>query len=676
MVKDELAEQRKLAARLTEEFAKLKPEQPESSSARQITKIAPKPFVEQKKVSKPGENQYVLKQEKAEMKGETMVTEVHDKPAPEEKGKAKNDDAQEPRGSKAVVQDQLKTPEKKVRFVEETSTIPDGKQWLPVNTKTATKEVEEAGKSPAVEVDVKEKPLKRSNKMLRQDESRSKKAAKVQAEWRRVRVNESSTSCCSSSESSGEEDQVIKPEVLIDGARSVKENISKPNNQEIKGKGTNKKWVPKPVENVSASEPSSAEGSEIDEEKEYIYTQVCRRINQLTLELDKLRKALPACEAFLDKYKKHKHQAQSEVMSATTLVVKDDQVPVIQVECKVRKHWKPVNNVVIDGGAGVNIMAEHTRRNLGITDMKEAPFRVRMADQRVVQPLGLVENIQVKAGGAKFSVSFLVLDVGDAYSMLLGRPWLKVAEALHDWTTNTITLKSKGKKVVLSTNSKKVEETKKPELLCQKQTPKQIEKMLATMNIIPTAEIDLNIVMADLEKAQEQRELFPDSFQESVAGTRTISKIGQKAGNNDNESGDGESGTENYLKPKQLKKKQIMATSGSSGEGCKDMKKHSDDDENNDNQGMRDKASVTQVAQEPVWMVPDDQAVEEWNLGTAEDPKTIRVNKNLPDEFKTEARRVFEEFKDVFAWEHEDLKGVDPKVCQHRIPLIPDAKPV
>ena len=74
----------------------------------------------------------------------------------------------------------------------------------------------------------------------------------------------------------------------------------------------------------------------------------------------------------------------------------------------------------------------------------------------------------------------------------------------------SITLKSKCKKVVLSTNSRKVEETKKPELLCQKQTPKQIEKMLATMNIIPTAEIDLNIVMADLEKAQEQRELFSE----------------------------------------------------------------------------------------------------------------------------------------------------------------------
>ena len=37
---------------------------------------------------------------------------------------------------------------------------------------------------------------------------------------------------------------------------------------------------------------------------------------------------------------------------------------------------------------------------------------------------------------------------------------------------------------------------------------------------------------------------------------------------------------------------------------------------------------------------------------------------------------MFTKYRDIFAWEHEDLKGVDPKVCQHRIPLIPDAKPI
>ena len=279
-------------------------------------------------------------------------------------------------------------------------------------------------------------------------------------------------------------------------------------------------------------------------------------------------------------------------------------------------------------------MAEHTRRNLGITDMKEAPFRVRMADQRIVQPLGLVENIQVRAGGAKFSVSFLVLDVGDAYSMLLGQPWLKIAEAMHDWTTNTITLHIKGKKVVLSTNSKRMEDTKKPELLCQKQTPRQIEKMLAAIDIVPTAEIDLNIVMADLEKAQEQRELLPASFEDTVAGTRLINRKGRRAGKSHCEPGNKDAGQEGNLQ-----QKQTMVAPGSSNATCKEEATHCSDDDSDNDHGLLEKTQV-QTVEEPIWMVPDDQEVEEWNLGTADDPKTIRVNKNLPESFKHEARGV------------------------------------
>ena len=33
------------------------------------------------------------------------------------------------------------------------------------------------------------------------------------------------------------------------------------------------------------------------------------------------------------------------------------------------------------------------------------------------------------------------------------------------------------------------------------------------------------------------------------------------------------------------------------------------------------------------------------------------------------------EYKDVFAWSYKHLKGVDPSICQHTIPLREDAKP-
>ena len=104
----------------------------------------------------------------------------------------------------------------------------------------------------------------------------------------------------------------------------------------------------------------------------------------------------------------------------------------------------------MDGGAGVNVMLEHTRKALGITTVKPAPFKVRMANQRAIQPQGLVEDKKLRIEGARFTTSFLILDVGTLYSMLLGRPWLKMAKALHtgpqeslQWNTNPDTWKSR-----------------------------------------------------------------------------------------------------------------------------------------------------------------------------------------------------------------------------------------
>ena len=36
---------------------------------------------------------------------------------------------------------------------------------------------------------------------------------------------------------------------------------------------------------------------------------------------------------------------------------------------------------------------------------------------------------------------------------------------------------------------------------------------------------------------------------------------------------------------------------------------------------------------------------------------------------------ALKEYKDVFAWSYKDLKGVDPKICEHTIPKRDDVKP-
>ncbi|MCO5548224.1 hypothetical protein L7F22_001681 [Adiantum nelumboides] len=75
----------------------------------------------------------------------------------------------------------------------------------------------------------------------------------------------------------------------------------------------------------------------------------------------------------------------------------------------------------------------------------------------------------------------------------------------------------------------------------------------------------------------------------------------------------------------------------------------------------------------PNWLHLEDLKIEEWNLGSENNPKMIKINKLLKKKLKDKAWNLFMKFKDVFTWEHSDLKGIDP---QHTIPLKPDARPV
>ena len=67
--------------------------------------------------------------------------------------------------------------------------------------------------------------------------------------------------------------------------------------------------------------------------------------------------------------------------------------------------------------------------------------------------------------------------------------------------------------------------------------------------------------------------------------------------------------------------------------------------------------------------------LEEVNMGTLAEPRTISIAKNLPPSTKTELIGLLGEYKDVFAWSYDDMKGLDPKFYQHQINVATDAKP-
>jgi ribonuclease HI len=64
------------------------------------------------------------------------------------------------------------------------------------------------------------------------------------------------------------------------------------------------------------------------------------------------------------------------------------------------------------------------------------------------------------------------------------------------------------------------------------------------------------------------------------------------------------------------------------------------------------------------------------NIGTPEQPKVLKVGAQCSEEEKAKFMDLFHEFKDVFSWSYEDLRGFDPSIIQHVIPIKEEAKPI
>lgn len=72
---------------------------------------------------------------------------------------------------------------------------------------------------------------------------------------------------------------------------------------------------------------------------------------------------------------------------------------------------------------------------------------------------------------------------------------------------------------------------------------------------------------------------------------------------------------------------------------------------------------------------PTKIEVEDFNIGTTDYPKLIKISKNLPQKERREYLALLKKYTKVFAWKYEDLKVYDTSVIQHTILIKEDAKP-
>ena len=64
------------------------------------------------------------------------------------------------------------------------------------------------------------------------------------------------------------------------------------------------------------------------------------------------------------------------------------------------------------------------------------------------------------------------------------------------------------------------------------------------------------------------------------------------------------------------------------------------------------------------------------NLGDEANSKPIFISESLLSSKKEDLMHLIREYKDVFAWNNEDMAGLDPQITIHRLNINPNAKHV
>ena len=240
-----------------------------------------------------------------------------------------------------------------------------------------------------------------------------------------------------------------------------------------------------------------------------------------------------------------------------------------------------------------------------------------MAVTSTVRPLGLIRQLDVIIGGHTFQISVVILylDAPGAYPLILDRPKFRTANIKRNWQKNILTF-WKGKTTIRLSTQKKV----------------------ATSQQCVSLYGEVVNIMEGLDGGEEHQ-YFEDSPKIIPLFDIDILKVLTPY------LGDDEKEDEVPVDDKTLKELRLQQ------------------------EAMEREMQVSQQVRA--------LALEEFNLANNDtELKIVLIAREMQSADKARLAQLLQQYKDVFAWSFEVMKGFDPAFCQHHINMHKDAKPV
>ena len=272
-----------------------------------------------------------------------------------------------------------------------------------------------------------------------------------------------------------------------------------------------------------------------------------------------------------------------------------------------------------DSGASINLMPLSVVQRLSLGELTPTTITLQMADISMAQPKGILEDVLVKVGKFVFPVYFVVMKMEEdtQVPLLLGKPFLATGAALIDVQKGELTLRV-GDEVVQFNINRSLEHLNVKSDSC----------MVVRNSSLLNDELNSDCIIQHSINEIEMNFQYLESFDCEVL-------------------------------PSNLFNKETVSSINENSQDEESSQEQKTHEEETSAEGLTLKELPSHLKYE--FLEPEKR-------------KPVIISVALTEAEEQKLLVILRKYKEAIAWSIEDLKGISPSICMHKILLEDNAK--
>ena len=287
------------------------------------------------------------------------------------------------------------------------------------------------------------------------------------------------------------------------------------------------------------------------------------------------------------------------------------------IPCSIGKY--EFKKALCESSAGINLMPLSVVQRLNLGELTLTTITLQMADRSMAQPEGILEDVLVKVGKFIFPVNFVIMQMKEdtQVPLLLGRPFLAIGAALINVQKGELTLRVGNEAVHFNINRS----LEHPDVHAESCKVVGNNSLLnVELNYDCILQHSINEIEMDFQYLESlDCEVLPSN----LFNKETVSSINENS-------------QDEVCSQKQQTREQETSAEGLT---LKELPSHL-----------------------------------KYEFLEPEKRKPVIISATLTEAEEQKLLEILRKYKEAIAWSIEDLKGISPSICMHKILLNDNAK--